>query len=103
MIKLLVEAVESAQATFLEKGVSLELSLPETPSPKPAARLDASSSRGLAQLILWTTGEADLVIADLATGDVVVNEHREITTTLGIHDVLDTIETYLSSEADVGG
>jgi hypothetical protein len=100
MIQLLIDAVKSVQPVFLRKGVVLELSVPETPSPKPAARLDASSSRGLAQLILWITGEADLVIADLATGDVVVNEHREITSDLGIQDILDTIESHLGNDAE---
>ena len=51
---------------------------------------------GLAQLLLWYTGELDLTIGNAETGDILLNEHREVTSKLGISDALVTIEALLA-------
>jgi hypothetical protein len=63
-----------------------------------ALRCDAESARGVAQLVVWDTGEADLVIGDLATGTVLLNEHRSITSALGARDAIETILSHLGTE-----
>lgn len=95
IVDLLARACERARERLAGHGITMELHRYDD-APKPGARLDAASSTGLAQLLLWETGELDLVIADVASGDVLVNEHREVTSEIGIADALGTIETYLS-------
>lgn len=41
-----------------------------------------------AEVIMWESGEADLVIGDLSIRGVVANEHMEIATRLGIRGLL---------------
>jgi hypothetical protein len=95
IIPLLVDAYEDARERFARRGITLDLQTPRDSGGKTGARLDASSARGLAQLLLWDTGELDLTVgAD--TGDILLNEHREVTSKLGISDALHTIEAYLS-------
>jgi hypothetical protein len=94
ILDLLVEACESARDRLARVGVTLELSRSDEP-PKPGVRLDATSATALAQLMLWQTGELDLVIADISTGDVVLNEHRDVSSDVGIADALRTIEAHL--------
>ena len=78
------------------RGITLELHTSSEPGEKTGVRLDASSARGLAQLLLWDTGELDLTVGDAETGDILLNEHREVTSKLGISDALDIIQAYLS-------
>lgn len=95
-IQILIDACDGARGRFARRGITLELQTPSESGEKTGVRLDASSGRGLAQLLLWNTGELDLTVGDPNTGDVLLNEHREVTSKLGISDVLDTIETYLA-------
>jgi hypothetical protein len=96
IIPLLVDACDDARERFAQRGIRLELQIPREPGDKTGVRLDASSARGLAQLLLWDTGELDLTIGDADTGDILLSEHREVTSKLGISDALNTIEAYLS-------
>lgn len=61
-----------------------------------AVRLDVETAVRLAQVTVWETGEADLVVGDLSTGDVVANEHMEVTTLLGIRGLLDDVTEAIS-------
>jgi hypothetical protein len=53
-----------------------------------AARLDAESPRRVVQVTAWDSGEVDFVVGDLETGNVLTNEHREVTSALGIRELL---------------
>lgn len=72
--------------------------MPSDDGPRRGARLDAVSKRGLAQLMLWETGELDLVIGDAYSGEILLDEHREVFSEIGIQDALATIEGYLALE-----
>ncbi len=54
-------------------------------------RLDAETAFRVAQVTVWESGEVDMVIGDLSTGDVLANEHMEVTTPLGIRGLLSDI------------
>jgi hypothetical protein len=56
-----------------------------------AVRLDAETSLRLVQVTMWDTGEVDMVVGDLSTGDVLANEHMEVTTRLGIKGLLSDV------------
>ena len=96
IIPLLIDAYDDARERFAKRGIRLDLQTPSEPAKKTGVRLDAWSGRGLAQLLLWDTGELDLTVGDANTGDILLNEHREVTSQLGISDALDTIEAYLA-------
>lgn len=53
-----------------------------------AMRLDAENPSRLVQVTVWETGEVDLVVGDRSTGDVLANEHMEVTTPLGVRGLL---------------
>ena len=53
-----------------------------------AARLDVETAARLVQVMIWESGEVDLLIGDLSSGEVLVNEHREISTQHGIRELL---------------
>jgi hypothetical protein len=93
---LLIASYEDTRERFAKRGIRLDLQTDNLPGEKTGVRLDASSGRGLAQLLLWDTGELDLTVGDANTGDILLNENREVTSQLGISDALDTIEAYLA-------
>ena len=69
----------------------------------PAAMwVDFESKRMSARLILWSDGQAELTIGDLAQRDVVLDEHREISSDIGLDDVEATITAWFV-EASRGG
>lgn len=63
-------------------------------SDNPAASLRAESASGTAELILWTSGEADLMHAGIPVSEV-VTEHYELTDEVGLHRCLDDLESHL--------
>ncbi len=86
----LSQALDSARAEFESAGIAIST----TASPDAAIRtlrVDADSECGLAQVVLYDSGELDLVVGDASTGAVLVDEHREITSELGITDLIDTL------------
>ena len=54
-------------------------------------RLAVETEARVAEVTVWESGEADLVVGDLHTGDIVANEHMEITSPLGIRGLLHDI------------
>ena len=99
MNRLLTVQFEAAKTDLAASGILLELTDSDDGREKVASRWDATSRRALAQLVLWNTGEAALVIADLESGEVVVNEHREITSAVGLADAIETIREHLRPRA----
>ena len=73
----------------LPEGAVAGLSEEERPTGTArAARLDVETAARLVQVTIWDSGEVDLVVGDLASGGVLVNEHREVTSQLGIRELL---------------
>jgi len=86
----LAEALALARAEFESVGISFST----TPSPEAAVRslrVDADSERALAQVVLYDSGELDLVVGDASTGAVLLDEHREITSHIGITELINTL------------
>jgi hypothetical protein len=61
-----------------------------------SAWLDFKSSEKSARLMLWSNGEADLMIGDLVGQRILLEEHREITTELGLDDAGETVKAWLA-------
>lgn len=56
-----------------------------------AVRLTVETPTRAAEVIVWESGEADLVVGDLSAGEIVASEHMEITTRFGIREMLEDI------------
>ena len=65
---------------------------------KPAASLRVERADAEAELILWVSGEAELIYAR-GIGNEPASEHYEITTALGLNSCLDDLETYIDLQA----
>lgn len=98
ILDMLVAVCRTEERRLASRGLTLAITLPSDNGPRRAAKLDAESERGLAQLMLWETGELDLVIGDGHSGGVLLDEHREVFSEVGIRDALSTIESYLVPE-----
>ena len=51
-----------------------------------SAWLDLSSTEKSARLIVWSDGHAELTVGDYVKGEVLVDEHREISSEVGLDD-----------------
>lgn len=54
-----------------------------------AVRLAVETPARVAEATVWESGEADLVIGNLATGAIEANEHMELTSRPGARGLLD--------------
>lgn len=81
----------------LPKGTLAALRVIEDTIQPGAVRLDAESECRVIQLTLWESGEVDFVIGDLDTGDVLVTEHREVTSALGVRGLLQDVKDALEA------
>jgi uncharacterized protein (DUF1684 family) len=61
-----------------------------------AAWVDFESPPRTARLVLWSNGDADLMIGDIEAGEVLLEEHREITGSVGLDDVGETVRAWLA-------
>jgi hypothetical protein len=97
-LSLLDNAVEARRARWAAAGVTWEI-VRHSVTDKPAASLRAEAPTAVAELILWVSGEADLMHAGLVP---VITEpsvqHYEITSDLGLEGCLDDLETRLEIE-----
>lgn len=90
---------------FDDRGAELaELSLRAEFAESPPDRVKRSASVTIAspsrvgQLVVWDTGEAALTLGDVDSGEV-VEEHREITSKLGLQDATQTLLGWLDASA----
>jgi hypothetical protein len=76
--------------------LNIDVSITWGPSDRnpSSAWLDFKSSEKSARLMLWSNGEADLMIGDLAGQRVLLEEHREISTEVGLDDAGETVKAW---------
>ena len=65
---------------------------------KPASSLRVEKGDALAELILWVSGEAELVYTRRME-DPPISEHYEISTAVGLDGTLDDLETHIGLRA----
>jgi hypothetical protein len=62
-----------------------------------AARLEVETAARLVQATIWDSGEVDFVVGDLAPGGVLINEHRQVTSPLGVRELLADVREAIDS------
>ena len=77
-----------------ELGLQAEFAESPPDRVKRSAWVMIASSSRVGQLVVWDTGEAALTLGDIGS-DNVVEEHREITSRLGLHDATQTLLAWL--------
>lgn len=61
-----------------------------------AVQLDLATDSRLVQVTIWESGEVDLVVGDLSTGEILANEHMEVTTRIGLRGLLGDVSEAIS-------
>jgi hypothetical protein len=91
VLDLITPWLEGRQADFGTKGINVELTWGPSDSSPAAAWLDFETSSRSARLIMCLNGLADLTVGCFTTGEVLLDDHREISSHLGLDDVAETI------------
>jgi hypothetical protein len=77
------------------QGLSVALSQSGPDRPKTAAWLDVDSDIRIGRLTVWESGEANLAVADISTGQIVADEHRQIDTSFGLDEALQSLIVFV--------
>ncbi len=92
-LDLLDDAVAQRRSRWEVLGCTVEVvRWPETDKPAASLRVESASATG--ELILWTSGEADMTFAELPVQEI-VTEHYELTGWDGLDGCLDDFEGHL--------
>jgi hypothetical protein len=87
--------VEARRQPLAAKGITVSTTRGPADRTPPAAWADFESATKAARLIVWADGQADLAVLDYKNGRELVEEHREITTTVGLDDAEVSILAWL--------
>jgi hypothetical protein len=85
---------EDRKTTLIDLGLRADFNDSPSGRAKRSAVLTVASAQRIAQLVVWETGEAELSLGDVGSKDV-VEEHREITSKIGIRDATETLMAWL--------
>jgi hypothetical protein len=92
IMDFLREEFESWRRTLPESAVPAlaVFPLPEG-ADKQSARVRVETPARIADLLVWDSGEADLMAASLVTGEIEVMENAEVTSRFGIRGLLEDL------------
>ena len=82
------------EASLTADGFHMEFSEGPSDRAKLSASVIITSAQRIGQLVIWETGEAELSMGDIAS-TAVLQEHREITSEIGLHDATETLVEWL--------
>jgi hypothetical protein len=102
-VESIVSLLETLDAWFKRRvpdleAAGLKVSITHGPEDRnpPSLWLDFESVERSARLMIWSNGDADLMIGDLVRAEVLLEEHREITSEIGLDDAERTIRAWLT-------
>lgn len=90
--------VEGRSAGFADRGLQAEFTESPLDRAKRSASVMIASPSRISQLVVWNTGEAELTLGDVGS-DTVVEEHREITSQIGLQDATQTLLEWLKASS----
>jgi hypothetical protein len=96
VLGLLARWLETNRAAFESAGVGLSVTVGPADHRPSAEWVDFETAQRSARLIVWSSGEAQLTMGDLATQEVVLDEPRDITGDIGLEDVRRTLMGWLT-------
>jgi hypothetical protein len=77
------------------RGIKVSMTFGSADRNPQAAWVDFESATRAARLTLWADGQANLGVLDFEKDEELLDEHREITDTIGLDDVELTILSWL--------
>jgi hypothetical protein len=83
------------KAALVDSGYVAEFAASPSDRENPSVTIAIASTRRVAQLTVWLTGEAELSMGDAASGTV-AEEHKEITSEIGLRDAAETLVAWVS-------
>jgi hypothetical protein len=86
------------EAALTRDGYKADLVESPEEREKRSVSVTIASARRIGQLVLWSTGEAELGMADIAPGEV-TEERREIATDVGLNDATMTLMAWLENQS----
>ncbi|MFJ9034801.1 hypothetical protein ACIRQP_41575 [Streptomyces sp. NPDC102274] len=95
VLEATMEWITRQRESLISHGLTLDVDPPDQGRSKTGISLAVDSSDRLSQFIVWDTGEAQLQLADVPSGEIHV-EHREITSDRDLEDVLKTLLSWVS-------
>jgi hypothetical protein len=90
--------LDAHKTSLVGDGYHVEFSESPSDRAKQSVSVVITSARRIGQLVIWDTGEAELSMGDIASA-AVVEEHREITSAIGLQDATDTLVAWLNESA----
>lgn len=94
MLSELQEWFAARKAVLAASGYVAEFAESPPDREKPSATITIASARRIGQLTVWSTGEAELSMGDVTSGTV-SEEHREITSKIGLRDATETLVAWV--------
>jgi hypothetical protein len=85
----------SNKVVLANSGYQVEFTESPPHRAKSSASIAIASVRRIGQLTVWSTGEAELSMGDAGSGTV-AEEHREITSKIGLQDATETLVAWVS-------
>ena len=94
----LAQWIETNRASLTERGLQLASGTsPEDGRTKRSMWLDMEGAQRLGRLQLWDTGEAELELADVSTGDVKA-QHLQVDTRADLERALTSLLDWAGAE-----
>ena len=99
-LDVFVALVDRRRSSWEQQGIKAEFRRSPTSWLKPSASVRCEGSKRIAELIVWTTGEAELLTAplDLAPSDWPPARHYEITSEMELSGCLAELTEYLLTD-----
>jgi hypothetical protein len=86
ILDMLERWAEGRGQPLASRGITVSITRGPADRSPAAAWVDFESATKAARLTVWNDGQADLAILDHQNGKELLEEHREITSTVGLDD-----------------
>jgi hypothetical protein len=91
VLEILAVWLSEHEPAFERRGLTVKVTWGPRDRTPASALVDFESTRRSARLVLWSNGLADLSVGDDITKEILLDEHREITSEVGLDDVEATV------------
>lgn len=91
IIDIMCEEFERWRQTLPESAIPKLDQLPRPGGAGRAVRVTVKTAAREAEVTVWESGEADLLIGNMVTGEIEATEHAELTTRFGVRGLLEDL------------
>ncbi len=100
VLELLDSWLQKRRPTLEGKGLQVSITWGPSDRDPAGAWVDFESTKRSARLTVWANGLADLSVGDYVTNEILVDEHREITSEIGLEEVESTVLAWLTGDSE---